>query len=256
MKKLLQCIGFCVGFVALALVAALVVIHLTPPSNPHNYKTVGDIPAPPTYYRLDVDGFGKYLRSLPLKGRGSKIKLYSTGTPATIQAVNYAVIDVPLLSNAEQCADVCMRLRAEYLYQAGMPIAFHDVNNNVLKYEGNSRKEFEKYLRSLYKVASTYSLNRWMPQRQIQDMQPGDVFVYPAKHGKLGHAMMVIDVAENTSGEKVYMLAEGSTPARSIHIVYNLKNGWKTPWFTLDETADRIFASVCFYKKGQLKYFK
>ena len=33
--------------------------------------------------------------------------------------MNYTVVDLSVLSNAEQCADACMRLKAEYLYQPG-----------------------------------------------------------------------------------------------------------------------------------------
>ncbi|MCR5360467.1 MAG: DUF4846 domain-containing protein [Bacteroidales bacterium] len=227
-------------------------------SNPHDYPTIGSIPTPAGYHRVKGKdtAYTDYLRALPLKKRGSKVRLYLGGL-AIPQSVNYAVVDMPLLSNAEQCADVCMRLRAEYLYKAGKPIKFQDVHGNTLHYEGGaSRKRFEKYLRSLYQVASTFSMCREMKTRPLADMQPGDVFVFPArdKH-TLGHAMMVVDVAVNKRGQKVYMLAEGSTPARSIHIVWNVQSVWRTPWFTLDETSKRIFASVCFYKPSDLRHF-
>ena len=228
------------------------------PSNPHNYPTIGAIPVPKGYHRIDGKDkeYTDYLRNLPLKERGSKIHLYLGGF-VTNQGTNYAVIDMTLLSNAEQCADVCMRLRAEYLFKAGKTIKFQDVNGKTLHYEGGpSRKEFEKYLRSLYLVASTFSLCREMKTIPLADMQPGDVFVYPA-HGwqSLGHAMMVVDVAVNKQGRKVYMLAEGNTPARSIHIVWNLLSGSRTPWFTLDESADSLLINVCLYKATDLRRF-
>ena len=71
-------------------------------------------------------------------------------TFASIQSLNYAVVDIPLISNAEQCADVCIRLRAEYLYKTGQynSIRFKDVNGNTMKYSGGtSRKAFNNYLR-------------------------------------------------------------------------------------------------------------
>ena len=89
-------------------------------SNPNNYATIGDIPTPDGYERIDGDDpkYGEFLRSLPLKPKGAVLKYYIGGI-ADLQELNYAVVDLPLLSNAEQCADVCMRLRAEYLYHAG-----------------------------------------------------------------------------------------------------------------------------------------
>ena len=89
-------------------------------SNPNNYKTIGDISEPWGYERISGDdtAYTNYLRSLPLKGQGAKVQLY-TGGDSRFQSLNYAVINMPLLSNAEQCADVCMRLRAEYLFSTG-----------------------------------------------------------------------------------------------------------------------------------------
>ena len=84
-------------------------------SNLNNHKTIGDITEPWGYERIsggDV-AYTNYLRSLPLKERGSRVQLY-TGGDARFQSLNYAVVDMPLLSNAEQCADVCMRLRGAY----------------------------------------------------------------------------------------------------------------------------------------------
>ena len=104
-------------------------------SNPNNYRTIGDIPTPWGYERINGDDvtYTKFLRSLPLKGRGSKVQLY-TGGDARFQSLNYAVIDLPLLSNAEQCADVCMRLRAEYLFNTRQygRIRFQNVNGKTM----------------------------------------------------------------------------------------------------------------------------
>ena len=138
-------------------------------SNPNNYKTIGEIPTPWGYERIKGDNaaYSEFLRSLPLKGRGADVMLY-TGGRSRFQSLNYAVVDIPLLSNAEQCADVCMRLRAEFLFHTGQSIRFQDVNGKTLAYSGgSSRKTFERYMRNLYGVASTYSLSREMKTRRL-----------------------------------------------------------------------------------------
>ena len=232
-------------------------------SNPNNYKTIGDIPTPWGYER--INGFDaaycEFLRSLPLKGKGSDVMLY-TGGKSRFQSLNYAVIDFPLLSNAEQCADVCIRLRSEYLSNSGLysSIHFKDVNGNTMRYSGGaSRKAFNNYLRRVYGMASTYSLSREMRQRPLSDMQPGDVFVYaavdrPGNH-KYGHAVMVVDVAINKNGKKAFLLAEGNTPARDIHIMRNFENPFRSPWFFLDEDAGMLLLSVFPYKSNELRHF-
>ena len=230
-------------------------------SNPNNYATIGDIPAPDGYVRIDGDDakYSEFLRSLPLKPKGAVVKYYWGGI-ADLQDLNYAVVDIPLLSNAEQCADVCMRLRAEYLYRIGNieNINFLDVNGNILSYNGeSSRKTFEKYLRDVFRVANTYSLSRQMDARDLEDIQPGDVFVYPAPDSRsYGHAVMVADVAQDKkTGMKAVLLLEGFIPARSIHIIRNLQDQDLSPWFILDKESDiQTFSLFQFYTKD-LKCF-
>lgn len=252
---------FLLGAVALGYGAWILLGSKT--SNPRNYRTIGDIPTPWGYERVQGDdpAYSNYLRSLPLKARGSEVMLY-TGGPSRLQSLNYAVVDLPLLSNDEQCADVCMRLRAEYLYHTGQygRIRFRNVNGKTLHYGGGgSRTAFERYMRNVYGVASTYSLSREMQRRPLADMQPGDVFVYaavdrPGNH-KYGHAVMVVDVAVNRRGEKAFLLAEGNTPARNIHVMRNLKNPFRSPWFFADEDADIQLLSIFPYMSDELRHF-
>jgi len=261
MKKLLKWTFWGVFLTALAVVGlGFWILFGFSTSNPNNYRTVGDIPAPWGYERVAGDdaAYTRFLRSLPLKGRGSRVQLY-TGGDARLQSLNYAVVDLPLLSNAEQCADVCMRLRAEYLYNTGQygRIRFQNVNGGTMSYGGGrSRKAIERYLRNLYGVASTFSLSREMKTRRLADMQPGDVFVYPARPGhKYGHAVMVVDVAVSKSGQKAFLLAEGNTPARDIHLMRNFENPFRSPWFMLDEDADHLLLSLFYYDAKDLKHF-
>ena len=224
-------------------------------SNPSSYATVGDIPTPRGYERIKQDdGFARYLRGLPLKEKGAKVQLY-TGSDARLQSLNYAVIDLPLLSNDEQCADMCMRLRAEYLYGAGKTVHFNNVSGKRMTFSGGSRKSFEKYLRKVYGVASTFSLSRELETRPLSEVEPGDVFVYAGvdRGQNLGHAVMVIDVAEDSDGNRIFMIAEGNTPARECHIVRNWLNPFRSPWFTMDKDANIVQLSPFTYKAKELK---
>lgn len=230
-------------------------------SNPKGYSTIGEIEVPQGFERIEGEepGYVNYLRTLPLKKRGAKVHLY-TGGDAGWQTLNYAVLDLPLLSNSEQCADACMRLRAEYLFNEKRysDIRFQNVNGETLRYQGgNSREKLELYLRQVYDMASTYSLSREMKMQKLKDMQPGDVFVYPARKGmKLGHAITVVDVAQNPrTGKKAFLLAEGNTPARDIHIIRNIKNPFRSPWFMLDTDADYMILSLSIFHKDELKQF-
>ena len=233
--------------------------YSTKTSNPWNASTIGDIPTPFGYTRVEgaKGSYTDYLRSLPLRPKGTKVNLY-TGGEANYQFLSTGVIDQDILSNSEQCADVTMRLRAEYLWSQGRynEISFRNVNGKVMRYTGgSSRKAFERYMRDVYGLCSTFSVYHETQPRAIKDIQPGDVLVYPARNGaKYGHALIVVDVAKNVSGKVAMMCAEGNTPARDKHIVRNL-NPLNNPWFFLDEDDETIRISVFHFNKDELRHY-
>lgn len=253
MKKFLIVSG---SIVLLAVILAVCLFI----SNPHNHKYLGEIRPPMGYKRVDANSnsFTAYMRQLPLKKCGSPVHLH-TGGLASFQFLSAAVVDVPTLSNAEQCADVCMRLRAEYLFSQGRysEIKFLTAGGKWLTYTGgNSRNAFERFIRQVFDVCNTASLAKQLPQRRLGDMQPGDVFVYPARKGyKYGHAVMVADVAVNLrTGKKAFLLVEGNTPARDIHVIRNL-NPLRNPWFILDEDDDTLYLNIFHFNSNELRHF-
>lgn len=228
-------------------------------SNPWNARTLGDIETPWGYTRVEAPqgSYAEYLRSLPLKERGAKVHLY-TGGEANFQFLSTGVIDQDILSNSEQCADVTMRLRAEYLWSKGRysEICFTNVNGKKMHYQGgSSRKAFERYMRNVYGVCSTFSVHRETKPRAIKDIQPGDVLVYPARTGHMyGHAILVADVARSSSGKVAIMCVEGNTPAREKHILRNI-NPLRNPWFILDEDDETIWISAFHFDKDELRHY-
>jgi len=230
-------------------------------SNSKSYATIGDIPTPWGYERIDGHdpAYTQFLRSLPLKEKGTPVYNY-TGEESDHQILSFAVVDMPLLSNAEQCADVCMRLRSEYLFSTGQydKIHFQNVNGKTMQYRGgSSHKSLERYLRNVYAQSSTFSLDRELESRPFGEVQPGDVFVYPAnEHKKVGHAIMVADVARNPlNGKRAMLLVEGNLPARDIHVLNSYINPFRSPWVIIDEDDKDVMLAVFHYKEGQLRHF-
>ena len=78
----------------------------------------------------------------------------------------------------------------------------------------------------------------------------GEVFI---KGGFPGHAVLVVDVAEDSSGSRIFLLAQSYMPAQDIHI---LKNPASTmsPWYSADDPGDLITPEWTF-SRNSLKRF-
>ncbi|MCW3116424.1 MAG: hypothetical protein JWM28_506, partial [Chitinophagaceae bacterium] len=101
------------------------------------------------------------------------------------------------------------------------------LNNHTI----NLQADFENYLETVFSYAGTCSLaSELKPVHDINDIQPGDVFIKP---GFPGHAMMVTDMVINEKGKKMFMLAQGYMPAQDMHVVNNYENAAISPWFEI-----------------------
>lgn len=209
---------------------------------------------PEGYERVPVPegSFAAFLRSLPLRRDRSLVHDY-TGKPI-INTRHDAVLawDVPS-TDIEQCADVVMHLRAEYLYSSGRydRIGFHfvsgfycdfstwsqgyrvSVNGNDVKWIRSaqpdaSRASFEKYLHTVFQYASTLSLEKELLPANKNDLQIGDCFIIA---GSPGHVVIIADMIQNVStGELRFLVLQGNMPSVQAHILQNAEEKALSPW--------------------------
>jgi len=214
------------------------------------FKIIKDIPLPPGYQRIKDTGnsFTEWLRSVPLK-KDNHVYLYN-GSLKRNQTVQFAVLNITIGNrDLQQCADAVMRLRAEYLFAVKRfnEISFTDNTGKKYKWLGkNDRKEFESYLQNVFGWCNSASLEKQLkPVNDFNNIQPGDVLI---KGGFPGHAMLITDVAINTKGKKIFMLAQSYMPAQDIHIVKNLSDESMSPWYEVNGNSEIVTPEYLFYK--------
>lgn len=220
------------------------------------FETVNAIPLPDGYERVlpGKESFGEWLRTISLK-KDDRVYLYD-GSLKKNQSAQFAVLDIPVgKKDLQQCADAVMRLRAEYLFEQGRytEIVFRDNNDTPYAWKGKDNKQiFDHYLETVFGMCGTASLERQLkPVSNWQEMQPGDVFI---KGGFPGHAMIVVDVAVNKKGKKIFMLAQSYMPAQDIHIVKNPMNETINPWYEVTD-AEQIITPAWIFQTNQLRRF-
>ena len=228
-------------------------------SNPANRKTIGEIRTPIGFERISVepDSFGAFLREFPLQKRGSHMEYYN-GRMAYGQYFGYAVLDLPMISNAEQCADAVMRMRSEYLFskERFSDIHFQTFQDGTMRYKGSRDKNnLHDFLKRVYRSSNTSTLRKELKQKSWKDLSPGDVLVYQAdaRHS-VGHAVLIVDVAMNPkTGKKAIMIAQSSMPALTMHIVRDFLHPLNSPWVIIDDSDDNIFISGIQFDKNDLR---
>lgn len=236
---------------------AVITLSIFCPKESDTSKTLSSIAPPKGYTRVEVkeNSMGEWLRNLPLKESNSKIHLY-TGEVAPWQSRGTGVIDMKLLSNAEQCADVTMHLRAEYLFQTHQyhKIRFITSNHIPLQYLGlMSKTLYKEHMKLVFKFCNTESLVKSLDSKDLSKIEPGDILVYKARPGhKYGHAILVADVAVNKKGEKMILCVEGNTPSVEMHIV-NSQNSAHPQWVKFNDKAKEFHVGRFRFNASDLK---
>lgn len=153
--------------------------------------SVGLIPVPNGFIRpvYPANSFAFWLRGLPLKS-DKTVYLYN-GQPKKNQAAQYAVLDIPRsATDLQQCADVVMRLRAEYLFLQKRydEIRFTDFEGRHYDWtKGPDRKGFEKYLDLVFGWCGSASLDKQLnPVTDFNSIEPGDVLIHGGLPGSCG----------------------------------------------------------------------
>jgi hypothetical protein len=236
------------------------------------------IKEPEGFKRVNVkdNSFASYLRNIPLQPHGRSVHYYDGRVKKN--KVHEAVVKIDVgAKDLQQCADAIMRLRAEYLLKTGRPENIHfnftngfradyskwkkgyriKVNGNRVswvktEHEDSGYLTFRRYLDMVFNYAGTMSLSRELTRVAYKDMHPGDVLI---QGGSPGHAVLVMDMAVDKDGKKVYLLAQSYMPAQEIHVLKNFNDGQLSPWYELKEGVVDIQTPEWDFASGDLKRF-
>ncbi len=261
-------------FIKMALLAALCT-RQQPGPNP--YPTIGAIPLPVGYTRLQAgpNTFAAWLRHIDLK-KDRTVYMYN-GAPKRNQQAQFAVLNVSVgHEDLQQCADAVMRLRAEFLYannkfssiifytDQGTRLGFQQFANGT-RYRlsgrrlvpvqagqpSSQRPAFDAYLITVFEYCGTHSLEKQLQTpKPITTVEPGDVLI---KGGSPGHAMIIVDAAQDKQGHRIYLLAQSYMPAQDIHIVINPGDPGLSPWYSADQAQKLIETPEWTFTINQLR---
>ncbi len=211
---------------------------------------------PEGFKRVQVEpgSYQEFLRKQKLKPYGSKV-LYHDGREKKKDYVYDSVLDVETgPRDLHQCADAIMLLRAEYLYanERYDDIKFHFVSGFLTEYskwiEGyridpdtgyypagipgdTSYESFREYMDMVFAYAGTLSMLNEAKPISPDNMKIGDIFL------DKGHTVIIMDIAENAEGKKMFMVAQSYMPAQQTQILKNQNNPEISPWYSLDSVV-------------------
>ncbi|HET9056094.1 MAG TPA: DUF4846 domain-containing protein [Chitinophagaceae bacterium] len=232
-----------------------------------------------SWIKEENGSFGEFLQTLKVEPAGSKILDYNNN-PISNQSEHIAIIKKDIGNkDLQQCADAVIRLRADYLWENKQYdlIEFHFTSGDLFKWidykkgirpivksknevhfqqiaaQDDSYLSYRKYLDLIFTYAGTISLNK-ETQKVISDkeIKTGDIIIEP---GNPGHAIIIIGTAKNSKGEKVYLLAQGYTPAQSIHIITNPNDIQLNPWYKLSIDKSPIITARYSFTKINIRRF-
>lgn len=248
-----------------------------------NYPKILNIPLPQGYTRIEMhpNSFGDYLQNLSLRQNDNTVYLYDK-SPKSNQSAHFAVVNLTIDNlNLEQCADALIRLRADYLYSQKKydQIKFHLTNGELIDYTSfthNSRPSidknnrvvwqlsplsildlsyptYRKFLQFIFTYAGTLSLNKELKTiPDLKDLQIGDIFI---NAGSPGHAIIVVDLATDLSGNKIFLLAQSYMPAQEIEILVNPNDSTISPWYDLSKINDELVTPEWTFNPVTIKRF-
>ena len=187
--------------------------------------------------RIVGDAFGTSLGELTVAPADQSVCTFD----GAVVSHRARVVEVPMVGgDLQQCADMAIRLRAEWLKEQQKEVLFHATSGDPLPwkqyaagqrpYEKNGRiawktssmaADWEGYLRAVFIWAGTRSLVAYDTE-PTTEVVPGNIVVVP---GSPGHAIVLVDVARR-GDEVLVLVGEGYMPAQDFHIELGPIDGW------------------------------
>lgn len=96
----------------------------------------------------------------------------------------------------------------------------------------------------VFQYAGTASLERELKPVKVSDLSIGDVLI---NGGHPGHTVIIVDEAVNDRGEKVFLPAQGYTPAQEIEIF--------DQWFHIAPSANGLDTPGRYFRGNYTKRF-
>jgi len=216
-------------------------------------------PTPPGYQRVAVapGSFAEWLRGLPLAAPSTPV-VSNSGAAVFSAEDDYvaAVVSIDVgAGDLQQSADAIVRLNAEWLFASGkqdaisyrsatkldMPFSRWAHGQRLIASGPNvywvvkskpkppTYEDFRQYIDAVMLWTNNISLAaRATHVSDPKDLSAGDFFVQT--RGK-GHALLVLDVAQKPTGERVALLGQAlQSPAQSFHVI---RLGRATAWFSM-----------------------
>lgn len=204
-------------------------------------------PPPAGFVAAERTPYGDWLGALSVAAPDVPVRTHDGRTVP----INARVVPVPMVKgDLQQCADMAIRLRAEWLRETHAPdIVFHATNGQALPWSRWERGEhtqlvgnrlvwrvdndkrragWDGWLREVFLYAGTLSLVAY-ETFPVDAPQAGDVIVVG---GSPGHAVVVLDVAHKRGAagvETIVLVGEGFMPAMDFHVPLGPLAGW-WPW--------------------------
>lgn len=221
--------------------------------------------------------FQEYLRHYKLKPYGTKIINYDD-SEYFAQNWHDAILEVPVPKNGlQQCADALMRIRSEYLWNNNRKneIGFNFTSGHYCSWKkyaegyrpnikGNkvtfhktasanhTKSNFYKYLNLIYMYAGTLSMYHELQKVPVSEIKIGDMLVKP---GSPGHIEIIVDEIVNEEGDKMYLLAQGNTPAQSVCMLKNFEEPSISPWYQFQE-GEPVYTPSYYFDEALFVRFK
>lgn len=188
-----------------------------------------------------------------------------------------AVFTLPIENrDLQQCADSVMRMYGEYYYSRGEfnKIKFPmgggfvgdfekwcqgyriSLSNDRLYWKedaqcNSSYESFVEFMKLVFAYSGTLNMDEASERIELQDAVIGDIFI---KGGSPGHVVMIVDMCENKSGEKAFLLGQGYMPAQEFHVIKNPRHD-SDPWYYESEITYPFETAEYTFPENSLKSF-
>lgn len=233
---------------------------------------------PEGYTRVPAEpgSFAEFLRTQAVYPHGSRVCRYDGKPLGSAGAAAVYTLSVGKDGN-QQCADSIIRLRCDYAYTHGLKeqLSYHLTNGFLCDYAtwcrgrrlvafgewafwlplaapADNEQTYRDWLMQVMQFAGTRSLEKETKPISVAEAHTGDILCHG---GSPGHAVMLVDEAQNEAGKRCFLIAQGFMPAQNCHIITGYGND-PSPWYTEEQLAgNEIRLSSYIFHAGEIRRF-